>query len=76
MSTVSARQATNMKILRKIEAMVRKCPDQRFGQILRNSGAILDVYTGEGPPTWINEFNVEPKVVLKRMEDYEKKVVL
>lgn len=72
-SHVSQRQAHNMKILRKIEAYIRKHPDQRFGQILRNSGAILDKYDGDGPPKWINEFNTEPHVILKRMEDYEKK---
>ena len=70
---VTARQATNVKILRKLEAYIRKYPNQRFGQILRNSGAVLDVYNSPGErPIWVNEFSVEPDIILQRMEDYDK----
>jgi hypothetical protein len=72
------RQEANIKILGILAEYVMANPDQRFGQILRNVGAIID-FPGPKDPQgardtlWMNHFNEEPVSMLERMIKEEKK---
>ena len=75
------RKQANLKILKELRAYVTHNPDQRFGQILRNIGIIVDFQAepkepgGWEPVQWGNHFNEEPEHMLKRMiETANKKV--
>jgi hypothetical protein len=54
------------------------CGEQRFGQILRNYGFVrqVEIQTGGnygGMNVWIDEFNLEPDQLFKRvLEEYTK----
>lgn len=68
------RKEANLQILAKLTQYVMINDDQRFGQILRNSGVIIDFVGGDyTAPQWMNHFNEEPISMLKRMEATEKK---
>jgi len=67
----------NIRILHKLAKYILSHPDQRFGQILRNTGLIVDFQKpakpGEfSPVEWMNHFNEEPDVMLIRMHNTEK----
>lgn len=57
------RQDTNRLLAQLLIEAVEKNPSQRFGQILRNEGFVLDT----GGFAWVNEFNAEPQIVLERV---------
>ena len=67
------RQTYNRWILGKLEEIINKYPDLRFGQILVNTGIIQLNYS-----EIINEvvsakdpFNEEPKITWERIKDYD-----
>ncbi len=62
------RQEANQELLKVLEKLVKENPDQRFHQILRNYGFIVDEPSKDGPPVWINEFYSEPDKVLERVK--------
>lgn len=62
------RQEANQELLKILEKLVKENPDQRFHQILRNYGFIVDKSSQDGPPIWINEFYSEPDKVLERVQ--------
>jgi hypothetical protein len=68
------RKEANLQILGRLIQYALDAPDQRFGQILRNSGMIVDFQDppGEGEPKWFNHFNEESESILKRMEEAAK----
>ena len=66
MSRSDSRQDNNKWILGLLLDYAEKNPDQRFGQILANSGAVLGSCE-QGIIAWANEFYVEPHIVLERM---------
>jgi hypothetical protein len=70
------RKDANIQILAKLTTYVMLNDDQRFGQILRNIGVIVD-FMGmdrlDGHVQWSNHFNEESTSILSRMEQTEKK---
>lgn len=65
------RQEANRLIVKLLAEQVEKYPDIRFGQMMRNCGVIDDrQFVGEGTTYgyWVNEFNVEPIELLKRIQ--------
>lgn len=70
------RKEANLQILAKLTQYAMLNEDQRFGQILRNTGVIVD-FMGmdrlEGHVQWSNHFNEESTSMLKRMEQTQKK---
>lgn len=70
-----SRQYYNMIILWRLALYIRKNPDQRFGQILRNIGVVKDYMAdGEWTPRWTNHFNEEPKSIVERMDAVQKEM--
>lgn len=68
------RLEANKKIVKMISKAVNDNPDWRFGQLLRNVGAIRDYQDDwEGLTLWVNEFNTESKDTLTNMVKEEKK---
>lgn len=68
------RLEANKKIVKMISKAVKDNPDWRFGQLLRNVGAIRDYQDDwEGLTLWVNEFNTESKDTLTNMVKEEKK---
>ena len=69
------RKEANLQILAKLTRYVMLNDDQRFAQILRNTGVIVDFQDppGVGEPKWANHFNEESTSMLKRMDKNEKK---
>ena len=63
------RKEANLQILAKLTQYAMLNDDQRFGQILRNSGAIID-FVGPANPQgdrdvlWFNHFNEESTSML------------
>jgi hypothetical protein len=72
------RQEANIRILGILAKAIIDRPDERFGQLLRNLGAVRErtrdnlgrqtVY-----PEWVNEFNTESEFTLNNMIAEEKK---
>lgn len=68
-----SRLTDNLTILKRLKTYVQRNPDQRFGQILRNIGIIVDyIPEGEHAPHWSNHFNEEPSTMLERMKQTKK----
>lgn len=67
------RQKSNEELVEILKTLVKTNPDQRFHQILRNYGFIVDEPSSSGSPTWINEFYSEPDKVLERVKKEIKK---
>lgn len=68
------RQKANLAILERLYEYIVQNPDQRFGQILRNTGIVLDTRAKFGDNVeniWVNGFYEESDSVLKRMDNYE-----
>ena len=72
------RQTANRAIILKIARYIEENPDQRFGQILRNIGVIIDFQRPPRTPEgwneveWMNHFNEESDKMLERMNKLEK----
>ena len=67
------RKETNLEILRQLAHYVKMNPDQRFGQILRNTGVINDTWNPQTQSVdWNNHFNEEPQETLKRIKQTKK----
>jgi hypothetical protein len=65
-----SRVKDNLKILKRLETYIKKNPDQRFGQVLRNAGVVIDYFEqGQFTPRWSNHFNEEPANMLIRMRE-------
>jgi hypothetical protein len=63
------RKEANMEIIRLLVNCINMAPDQRFGQLLRNTGVIIDrMESGDNSPKWMNHFNEEPQAMLERMK--------
>jgi hypothetical protein len=59
------RLEANLEILRILTEYARNNPDERFGQILRNTEVVTEIINFEGRPTaWRNEFNTESTYTL------------
>jgi hypothetical protein len=68
-----SRLTDNLTILKRLATYIRRNPDQRFGQILRNTGVITTyIPEGEYAPQWSNHFNEEPSTMLERMRKVKK----
>ena len=73
------RRNANAEILGMLADYITENPDQRFGQILRNTGVVVDYQevdvadNGTTLTKWTNHFNEEPDVTLKRMIETETK---
>ena len=69
------RKEANLQILAEIVNYAMINPDQRFGQILRNIGVIIDFQDppGQGEPKWSNHFNEESASILNRLNQQGKK---
>ena len=62
------RKEANMEIVRLLVNYINDNPDQRFGQILRNVGVVVDYWNEqEMKKDWMNHFNEEPQAMLDRM---------
>jgi hypothetical protein len=69
---MNVRQKHNLLILWRLLRYVAANPDQRFGQVLRNTGVIVDFQRPTQPGLWsevewMNHFNEEPAKMLERM---------
>ena len=65
----------NMNILYKLVKYAIANRDQRFGQILRNTGVIIDFMeprSNEWTPRWTNHFNEESVQMLNRVSKTQK----
>ena len=70
------RQEANFHILAILLNYVEKNPDQRFGQVLRNTGVVVDVgvkdssqHDWDSPDFyWVRGIHEEPMATLARME--------
>ena len=71
------RKEANLAILAKLTEYVMLNDYQRFGQILRNIGIVIDEMDinkdGEGRMVWNNHFYEDSFLMLKRMEEREKR---
>jgi len=68
------RQEANKRILEILIEEVNGQPDIRFGQLLRNLGAISEEREVDGPMLWANEFYLEPQDLLQRIEKTRKMI--
>lgn len=63
----------NQAIVDKLQELIKKYPDWRFGQILRNCDIIKEICIEEKDDVayqtvvWKDEFNTESKIIWKRM---------
>lgn len=63
------RKEANMEIIRLLVNYINMCPDQRFGQVLRNAGVIIDWRDEElHIIKWNNHFFEEPREMLTRVQ--------
>lgn len=75
------RLVCNLEIICKLLKYVVDNPTQRFGQILRNAGVIVDFQRPPANPgdwnevEWTNHFNEESKSTLVRMDKTEREKV-
>lgn len=70
-----SRKAANKKLLKQLEKLINKYPEQRFGQILENFGFYNQ--TGDcadGMFTLFSEFYTEPEIHLKQVQQTVKQV--
>jgi hypothetical protein len=70
------RKEANLQILAKLTQYAMLNDDQRFGQILRNVGVIIDFQepgSNDFTPRWTNHFNEESTQMLNRVEKTLKK---
>lgn len=62
------RREANLQILEALRDLVVRHPDQRFVQLLINSGVLLSVQNDPNfPPQIANEWHTEPTVTLDRL---------
>jgi len=61
------RLEANREILRLLSIAVEQNPDWRFGQTMRNCGAIRE---NDRATFWVDEFYAEGEDILKRMQLY------
>lgn len=57
----------NRALWARLGDLIETWPDQRFGQILRNFGFVSQAQIDERT-VWVDEFNLEPMTLLKRVE--------
>ncbi len=64
------RQIANEDLLKELEQLIKKYPDQRFSQILSNYGFIKPQRPTKdlGRISWQNEFYVESEELLERVK--------
>lgn len=62
------RQSANARLVTILADAVIRYPDQRFGQLLRNLGFVLETAHLPNAKMWSNEFYMEPQELLKRVE--------
>lgn len=64
------RRAANERVLKILADYLRRYPDMRLGQALRNLGVVCEVVdAATGIPTaWANGFYEEPEATLARVE--------
>jgi hypothetical protein len=62
------RQEANRLIIKLLAEQVEKDPDIRFGQMLRNVGAVYEYMTPDDDAVWRDEFYLEPQQLLKRIQ--------
>ena len=60
------RKEANIEILQMLMAEVIKDPEIRFGQLLQNMDTVVEA--DDDWLIWLNEYYVEPEMVLKRMK--------
>lgn len=61
------RKLYNKAIINKLQEIVEKYPDWRFGQILRNCDVVKETLIQPDSLVWKDEFNVESKTIWERM---------
>lgn len=71
--TTKGRKEANLEILRQLKHYLTMNPDIRFGQALRNTGAVVDFVDNDGDVCWANHFNEEPQDTLARMKKVKTK---
>jgi len=57
----------NLEIIKRLEKLLRKHPEQRFSQALLNFGFVKEVIEKDGALYWKDEFYVEPETILTRI---------
>lgn len=63
------RKEANEEIIKLLAEQMNLHPDTRFGQLLRNSGIIVDFQSKEFEGTqWSNHFYEESKQMLERVQ--------
>lgn len=63
------RQEANIKIATLLLERANAYPTERWGQLLRNVGVIVQgPNDATGKPTWVNSFNEESEITLKRIK--------
>jgi len=62
------RQSANARLVAILADAVVRYPDQRFGQLLRNLGFVLETAHLPNAKLWCNEFYLEPQKLLERVE--------
>ena len=78
------RLIANIEILNVLSKYIMDNPNQRFGQILKNIGAVQMKYGlpesdgYERPDGWVDEYNLEPDLLFdrikKQLDEYNKGV--
>ena len=64
----AARLEANRELVKILAAEIEKRPSERFGQILRNCGFVLENPLGGWPALWANEFSQEPWATVERVK--------
>lgn len=64
----SDRYKANLALIETLKAVVLSDQgEQRFSQILRNYGFVLSIWGLADDNVWADEFNLEPKLLLERV---------
>jgi hypothetical protein len=66
------RQEANRLIIKLLAEQIEKYPDVRFGQMMRNAGVVYQHTDRDDQIIWLDEFNLEPQELLKRIQRYIK----
>lgn len=63
-----ARIEANLELLNFLGDYIMNHPTERFGQVLRNLGIVVESNLQEGGHIWLNGFNEEPQDTLTRVK--------